>query len=339
MRDVSGPEVTLECFNYKGKVYSIARERLLSKAGVCVKARVFHAIELESIAQRFADPIQLPYLFNLQFMRNQEGRPVITDVNLRTAAGMSLSYACGWDEVSALVKVFLNQSEEEVTSTVHGPIQEQFVVREYVDIVTKKVKSRIAFDLDGTLLDEANRHRRVMDVVLKERGWDLDTSSLMSFKQSGRNNVQWLLEQGVGPAEAKEIQKRWIELIEDDKNLPLDVLYPGSFACLERLSRDHSLFLITARKNKEGLMRQIKSLGIYQFFEEVFAVDPTASPAKCKEDVLSANEIQYFIGDTEVDSTASQNAGCQFYTSYWGMRTKSWWEQQGAEFFEWGMGF
>ena len=85
-------------------------------------------------------------------------------------------------------------------------------------------------------------------------------------------------------------------------------------------------------------MRQMKSLGIYQFFEEVFVGDPTANPAKCKEDVLLAKEIQYFIGDTEVDSAAAKNAGCKFYASYWGMRTKSWWKQQGAEFFEWGMG-
>ena len=31
-------------------------------------------------------------------MENTDGDPVVTDVNLRTAAGMGLSLAAGWDE-------------------------------------------------------------------------------------------------------------------------------------------------------------------------------------------------------------------------------------------------
>ena len=74
----SEPEITLECFNYDGIVYSIARKRLASKSGVCTKTKVFSDKELTAIAQKFADSVQLPHIFNLQFMTNMNGEKVIT---------------------------------------------------------------------------------------------------------------------------------------------------------------------------------------------------------------------------------------------------------------------
>lgn len=203
------PEVTLECFNYSGKIYSVARERLDTKSGVCTKARVYHDASLESVAQKFAESIKLPYIFNLQFMTNSRGEKVITDVNLRTAGGMSLSYAAGWDEVEALGKIMLGA--DDVVSTVNVPIIEQYVMRAYTDIVTKQIKKRIAFDLDGTLLDSRKRHKIVMDFVLTENGTDIDTSDYLDYKCEGNNNLSWLTYKGLS-------EKLLLKLIKDGSN-------------------------------------------------------------------------------------------------------------------------
>lgn len=187
------PEYTLECFNFNGKIYSVCRERIASKSGVCTKTRIFYNSELEKNAVKLLKRTQLPYVFNMQFMKDYSGEYVCTDLNLRTAGGMALSDAIGWDEVSALANIMLGKDESTIAQTVNKKICEQYVVRHYEEVVTKKVNNRIAFDLDGTLLDSRKRHEIVMADVLKKYEIALDTSTLVTFKSDGKNNIDWLL--------------------------------------------------------------------------------------------------------------------------------------------------
>lgn len=129
------PESTLECFNYNGNLRCITRERIATKAGVCVKSRVYNNEELVEIARNFTLKVKTPLYFNLQFMKDSYDEYVITDVNLRLAGGMSISYACGWDEVSAVARVLLHQ--DNVFETLRPLETAKFVVRAYQDIVTK----------------------------------------------------------------------------------------------------------------------------------------------------------------------------------------------------------
>lgn len=319
------PEVTLECFNYNGKVYSIARERIAAKSGVCTKAHVYHSDSLQAIAQRFADSIELPYIFNLQFMKNTDGQYVITDVNLRTAGGMSLSYAAGWDEVDALGKIILGEGE--VVASVSKPIQEQFVMRAYTDIVTKRVNKRICFDLDGTLLDSRERHRVVMNHVLKEYKCNIDTSDYLQYKAEGNNNLSWLEMKGIDKILAKDINQRWIELIENNVFLNNDTLYPQVRRILESLSRDNFLLLLTARNNQENTEMQIDRLGISQFFDKIVVVPSSKQTSVLKSQILSDSNITEYYGDTESDMEAAKMAKCRFYATTRGFRSDKFWDK------------
>lgn len=319
------PEVTLECFNYNGRVYSVARERLGTKAGICTKARVYYDQQLESIAQQFASFIELPYIFNLQFMTNTFGEKVITDVNLRTAGGMSISCAAGWDEVEALGKIIL--AEEDVISSVNVKIQEQYIIRAYTDIITKKIDKRIALDFDGTLLDSRKRHQLVMEHVLREMNITIDVSDLMSYKSEGHNNISWLIKNGLKQEEAEKINKRWVELIEDEVFLADDRLYTNTIEILRSLSRNNSLVLLTARNNKEGLNRQIDRLGIRQYFDQIIVVESCIRTTALKAEKLSQLQIDDFYGDTESDMNASMQAGCNFIASLRGFRSDKFWSE------------
>ncbi len=327
------PEVTLECFVYKGTVYSVARQRIAQKNGVCIKAKVYDDRELTKIAQRFADILPLPHIFNLQFMRNTHGEYVITDVNLRTAAGMSMSYAAGWDETCALADLMLHQSDEEITKHVQPIKQEQYIMRAYTDIVTKKVEKRIAFDLDGTLLDSAERHKNVMNQALTIFNICLNTDDLVKYKADGHNNIEWLVKNGIERTTANAIQNNWIELIETDNNLLQDKLYEGAFSALERLSKTNELFLITARNNEKGTMEQLKRHGILQFFSGVKIIKPTANASQAKADYLIEQKIDTIIGDTEIDMKASQIAGCNFKAVTHGFRSELFWRQYSVDYF------
>lgn len=315
------PEYTLECFCYNKKLYSVCRERIASKSGVCTKARVFKNKILENYAKKLVEHIQVPYIFNMQFMKNSLNEYVCTDLNLRTAGGMSLSFAAGWDEVSAIARVMLNKSESEIISTVDNDIQEQYVVRRYEDIVTKKINCRIAFDFDGTILDSRMRHNIVMADVLRRYGIKIDASTLVLFKSNGKTNLDWLKENGLSENIAQQVNSEWISVIEDEKYLKIDTLYPDVIDILKNLSKENDLYLITARNNKDACLNQIKTLGIGQFFNEVVIVPTCSETSLLKAEELKNRNIKYFIGDTESDCKAADIAKCKFYAVSYGFRS------------------
>lgn len=325
----SEPEVTLECFNYRGKIYSVARQRLASKAGVCTKTKIYSDNVLTAIAQKFADSVELPYIFNLQFMTNSKGEKVITDVNLRTAGGMSLSYAAGWDEVSSLAKIMLEQAD--VISTVDCVIPEQYVVRAYTDIVTKTIKDKIGFDFDGTLLDSRKRHEVLMQDILDSRNISIVVEGLVSFKADGYNNLAWLKHKGIDGALAVDINNEWISKIETTEYLKYDVLYDHIKDLLEELSINNSLYLVTARNDKEKLMQQVQALGIKQYFEDICVVPSCKESTQYKGEYLKQNGITTFWGDTEVDKKAADIAGCKFHLCLNGFRSEKFWKNYKTE--------
>ena len=321
-----GPEVTLECFNLNGKLYSVARQRIETKSGVCTKAYVYQDACLESMARRFAESINLPFLFNLQFMKNQEGEYVVTDVNLRSAGGMGLSCAAGWNPVVAIAKLILDYPEDSILQTVAKPIESQYVVRSYVETVTKRIKNRIAFDLDGTLLDSRKRHAIVMNRALLEFGLDICTDDLVDYKLLGHNNLEWLSSKGVHDTMAQSINNYWIQHIEDESFLAYDVLYDGVYDYLMSMSANNELFLITARNNKDSAMKEIKSLLLHQFFSEVIIVDSSKNTAQLKMEALKSNNVEVLVGDTESDYFAAKDAGVAFYYTDRGFRSCDFWE-------------
>lgn len=307
----SEPEYTLECFSYADCFSAVCRERLATKAGVCVKTKIYKNTELENIGKQFAKNVKTPYIFNLQFMKNSQNEYVITDVNLRTAGGMSLSYAAGWDEVSALAKIMSGASKDEIFSSLPENIAEQYVVRAYTDIVTKTTQQVIAFDLDGTLLDSRKRHQIVMNFVLDKLGIALDSSDLIEFKRGGKNNIDFLTAKGIDKEIAQNIQQEWIKHIEDEEFLASDILYPETLEILQKYI-GYDRILITARNNKKNALKQIQKLGLSQYFKEIFVVPSNKETSIKKADILRQNHAKLFIGDTKSDYLAALNAGIEF---------------------------
>ena len=324
---LSEPEFTLECFNYNGKIYSVCRERIASKSGVCTKTRVFQNINLQKYAEKLASSVNIPYIFNMQFMKNPEGKYVCTDLNLRSAGGMALSYAAGWDEISALANIMLEKDENTVIQSVNKRIDEQYVCRHYEESVTKSVKNRIAFDLDGTLLDSRERHKIVMKDVLKKHNISLDVSTLVTFKSEGRTNIDWLLSNNLDEEKSREINKEWISLIEHEDYLKKDVLYSDVLEALEILSKENDLFLITARSNKENALKQINSLVIGQYFTGISVVATGSETSALKAVELEKYDADFFIGDTESDYKASLIANCKFFALSCGFRSENFWRK------------
>lgn len=305
------PEVTMECFFYKGHFSSVCRERIATKAGVCTKAKVYKDVELEKIGRRFAETLKVPIFFNLQFMKNANGEYAITDVNLRAAGGMSLSYAAGWDEVSALAKIMLNRNINDIFSTLPDSIDTTYVVRAYTDIVTKILKKVVVFDLDGTLLDSRDRHKKLLSDILRSHGIYIDISDLIEFKRNGYNNIKWMINKGINRVFAEKYQQEWIEQIETEKYLAMDILYPNTYELLEEYA-EYDKILVTARSNEQAVLQQIKKLGLDMQFKKVFVVSPFGNVPQQKASILKKMNASIMIGDTKSDAFAAKLAGISF---------------------------
>lgn len=315
-----GPEVTVECFKYKNYFSYICRERIESKAGVCTKARVYKDPVLGSICKSFSESFEVPFLFNMQFMYDSDDEPVITDVNLRSAGGMSISYAAGWDVVSAIGFILLGW-DNKIMGCFPENIGNQYIVRAYCDIVTKKERDVVAFDLDGTLIDSRTRHISVLNDVLSSFGVHIDTSKLIEYKSQGKTNVDFLLENGVSNELAKQIQYLWIEHIEDWQYLIEDTLYEDAKVMLQKYN-DCDLILITARNNPSFVYDQLKKLGLFNYFIKVCVVGIN-NVVDEKSKILSSYRVKQFVGDTKSDYDAAKKAGVVFHYHEGGFHEKN----------------
>lgn len=136
------------------------------------------------------------------------------------------------------------------------------------------------------------------------------------------------MSKNVSENEAKEINKEWVSLIENEEYLKNDVLYPDVIKVLKSLSKENDLFLITARNNKANAISQIKNLGIAQYFKDIYVVSSSSEAAILKSEKLLENFINIFIGDTESDYEAALIADCEFKAVSYGFRNKVYWEKR-----------
>lgn len=125
-------EVTVEAFWDQKKLRTICRRRLESKGGVCTKAEVVKLPEADGVIKKMADLLELPMVFNIQFVHHHNCWKVM-DVNLRLAAGTGLSNAAGFQLIRALLAVLLGETVEEEWFQIDESIKT--ILRVYQEIV------------------------------------------------------------------------------------------------------------------------------------------------------------------------------------------------------------
>ena len=101
---IDGPEFTVEVFSLNKRYAYIVRERRATRGGICTHGRFEDNYVLSEYVDRIISAYELPVLSNFQFMfRHSTNEFVLTDANLRVAAGTGLSLAAGWDGLGALL--------------------------------------------------------------------------------------------------------------------------------------------------------------------------------------------------------------------------------------------
>lgn len=164
----------------------------------------------------------------------------------------------------------------------------------------------IFFDLDGVLINPYPRYYRIHSLLAQK--YSLKQLSYKDYVRSKRNRRSELfyLED---LKKDNYIQER-LSLLEHPKFLSLDPLYFDAKETLETLKKRNKLYLVTVRRNRKELLKQLKSLGIISYFEKIYSPEFRQfikNLTDIKKELLSSffqknkKSQAIIVGDTEAD--------------------------------------
>jgi phosphoglycolate phosphatase-like HAD superfamily hydrolase len=175
----------------------------------------------------------------------------------------------------------------------------------------------VALDLDGTLLD--CRARQV--AVAVHLAGSLDEDAFWAAKRGGATTAAALAAQG-----APDVSAEWVEQIEDERWLALDLPLPGAEAALAELRRaGFDPVVLTARRHANRVAAQVERLGL----APPVVVAPAAASVE-KAAALRQVGAAGLIGDTESDLEAARAAGVPYELVSTGQRDAAFLRRHGA---------
>lgn len=157
--------------------------------------------------------------------------------------------------------------------------------------------AKIFFDLDGTLINSKNRLYVLFQTLVPQSTFSYD--DYWALKHQKINHQQILLTY-FPQVDFDMFNQKWLAQIETKEMLDLDFLYKDAISVLTNLKQKHELFVLTARQNKDNLLYELKKLGIFDYFNDVFLTEHK----KNKDELiahLNLSPDDILIGDTGYD--------------------------------------
>lgn len=144
----------------------------------------------------------------------------------------------------------------------------------------------IIFDLDGTLIDSKERLYKLFIKLIPE--CDLTKEQYWEYKRN-KINHKILLKKLYPSHQFEDFNKKWMSLIETEYYLSMDQCYSDTIEILKQLNRRKELILLTARQSKSALFKELKVLGLINYFSEILTTEGNYT----KEELLF-NSIRKF---------------------------------------------
>ncbi|MEW6264274.1 MAG: HAD family hydrolase [Thermodesulfobacteriota bacterium] len=186
----------------------------------------------------------------------------------------------------------------------------------------------IFLDLDGTLLDVSSRYYAVYRDLLNE--FDLTGLSRDEYWAAKRKKIsEERILSLTGAQKCFELyRKRWLVLIEHPDYLNLDGPQAGAVQTLEKIAEINRPVLVTLRKSRPNLWRQLSDFGLLDYFSEIInsSAADDIGPAKLRllEKYLTRTRQKghVLVTDTDGDILAGKRLGCLTIAVWNGMRTR-----------------
>ncbi|WP_460272439.1 phosphoglycolate phosphatase [Celeribacter sp. ULVN23_4] len=178
--------------------------------------------------------------------------------------------------------------------------------------------TRILFDLDGTLIDSAPDIHAMANVLLKQEGKPL--ISLTEARSFVGNGAKVFVERmrgarAIPDSEQTRLHQAFLKLYETAVTLTRP--YPGVIDALSSLKEAGHRLGIATNKPHHAALAVLDHLALTPFFDVVIGGDSLATH---KPDPLMLHTgfdklgsgARVFVGDSEIDAAAAQNADVPF---------------------------
>lgn len=177
----------------------------------------------------------------------------------------------------------------------------------------------IIFDLDGTILDDQQRHYECYKDIVSEYGGKC--VNINDYWKMKRNKVgrEELLDRTGFEGSAQQFLDSWILKIEDTKYLKYQRVKAGVCNVLDYIKHEKgTILLMTMRKNKNILYKQISELGLLHYFDDIIigkSIDLLDEKTVNEKNVL-------VVGDTEDDMILAHSISADFLAVTSGIRSE-----------------
>ncbi|CAD0222966.1 HAD family hydrolase [Chryseobacterium sp. D764] len=158
----------------------------------------------------------------------------------------------------------------------------------------------IFFDLDGTLIDSRPRLYHLFQSLVPTS--ELSFDEYWTLKRGKKSHKEILLSKfNYSSEQYSDFEKKWMSEIELEKWLKLDTPFEGIVDLLINLSKNYTLFVVTARQSESIALEQVKSFGWENIFTKVLVTQQQQEKHDLIKNAVQITPEDWFIGDTGKD--------------------------------------
>jgi phosphoglycolate phosphatase len=135
--------------------------------------------------------------------------------------------------------------------------------------------------------------------------------SYISQRESGKSNRDIIESEGLlDTRDLEDFFRRWMKAIELPEYLASDKVLQGVLAWLEAHGDNFDLYVCTNRQDKPSTKRQIKELGLSEFFVNILVTEQRFSKAQLiSSSSPNVSSIDWIIGDSPEDVQEGKKLG------------------------------
>lgn len=169
---------------------------------------------------------------------------------------------------------------------------------------------KIFLDLDGTVIDSKMRLYHLFQVLVRDS--NLTFEKYWELKMSGYNHEIILKEQfNHNELQILDFKSKWMNMIETSEMLILDKCFEYTVRTLSNLSSVAELYIVTDRQFKDRAIQQLKHLGIFDFFCDIYVTEQKINKSELILSIHNITKNDYFVGDTGHDILSGKKIGAQ----------------------------